>query len=81
MTGAQTPVYAGSIKDKDGNEKSEKEKDVEKVEAAGELDFKLSITDVNPIRPIWFILKQRTNVCILSASGTCIFPSNSSSYV
>lgn len=68
MTGAQTPVYAGSINGKD-NEKSEKAKDSKKVETIGEQDFKLSVMDISPIRPIWFILKQRTNVCILSASG------------
>ncbi|GAB1520834.1 hypothetical protein RhiTH_003922 [Rhizoctonia solani] len=32
-------------------------------------DIKLSITDVNPISPIWHILKERSNLCILFASG------------
>lgn len=71
-SGAQTPVYAGSIKDKYDDEKSEKkETDMKAVEATDEPDFKLSITDVNPIRPIRFIVKQKTNLCILSASGAC----------
>ncbi|KAF8713191.1 MFS general substrate transporter, partial [Rhizoctonia solani] len=32
-------------------------------------DIKLSITDVNPISPIWHILKERSNLCILFASA------------
>ncbi|CAE6440012.1 unnamed protein product [Rhizoctonia solani] len=38
-------------------------------DAAQEEDIKLSITDINPISPIWNILKERTNLCILFASG------------
>jgi hypothetical protein len=34
-------------------------------------DIKLSIIDVNPITPIWHILKEKTNLCILFASGGC----------
>ncbi|CCO31390.1 Quinidine resistance protein 3 AltName: Full=Acids quinidine resistance protein 2 [Rhizoctonia solani AG-1 IB] len=32
-------------------------------------DIKLSIIDVNPITPIWHILKEKTNLCILFASA------------
>ncbi|CUA72501.1 MFS antiporter QDR3 [Candida albicans SC5314] [Rhizoctonia solani] len=32
-------------------------------------DIKLSITDINPISPIWNVLKEPTNLCILFASA------------
>lgn len=75
--GANTP-YAGSIeghgeKTEERNEKTATNDAAKKVKADTaanlEEDIELSLTDVNPILPIWNILKQRTNVCILSASG------------
>ena len=38
--------------------------------------IKLSLADVNPIRPSWIILKQRTNVVILATSGELFSSSN-----
>lgn len=68
--GANTPTYAGSITEGYANKDEIKnEKSKAKPDATEEQDVKLSIRDVSPIRPIWFILKQRTNVCILCASG------------
>ncbi|KAG9097921.1 hypothetical protein FRC06_007010 [Ceratobasidium sp. 370] len=65
--GSNTPAYAGSVADGDTEKKDETT--VIKAGPTEGQDVKLSIMDVSPIRPIWFILKQRTNVCILSASG------------
>jgi hypothetical protein len=78
--GANTP-HGGSVEghgeqNKDHNEKVGANEANMKVNPENpvdlEEDIKLSITDVNPILPIWHILKQRTNVCILSASGKYI---------
>ncbi|KAG8682263.1 hypothetical protein FRC08_015069 [Ceratobasidium sp. 394] len=65
--GSNTPAYAGSIAE--GSVEMKNETTTAKAGPSEEQDVKLSITDVSPIRPIWFILKQRTNICILSASG------------
>jgi hypothetical protein len=68
--GTNTPVYAGSIVDGNPDKVNVKDENIkERNGSTEEQDVKLSITDVSPIRPIWAILKQRSNVCILSASG------------
>lgn len=41
------------------------------VDADAKPDFKLSIADVNPLGPAWQVLRQRSNVVILFASGVC----------
>ncbi|KAG8996778.1 hypothetical protein FRB94_008032 [Tulasnella sp. JGI-2019a] len=38
----------------------------------GKADFKLSIADVNPLGPVWQVMRQRSNIAILFASG-CLF--------
>ncbi|QRV92413.1 major facilitator superfamily transporter [Ceratobasidium sp. AG-Ba] len=65
--GTTTPIYAGSVIG--GNLEKQLEENKAKAVLSQEQDIKLSIMDVNPIRPIWYILKQKTNICILFASG------------
>ncbi|KAJ1303446.1 hypothetical protein OPQ81_011636 [Rhizoctonia solani] len=70
-----TNTPAGSIQgheDKKGN--SEKESntitnDEHEKRVVRDEDTKLSITDINPISPIWNVLKERTNLCMLFASA------------
>ncbi|KAJ1303442.1 hypothetical protein OPQ81_011632 [Rhizoctonia solani] len=79
-SGAATPTVCantptGSIQgheDKKGN--SEKESntitnDKHEKRVVHDEDTKLSITDINPISPIWNVLKERTNLCMLFASA------------
>ncbi|KAG8984623.1 hypothetical protein FRB93_006403 [Tulasnella sp. JGI-2019a] len=40
--------------------------------ANGKTDFKLSLADVNPLGPVWQVMRQRSNIAILFASG-CLF--------
>ncbi|CAE6415090.1 unnamed protein product [Rhizoctonia solani] len=70
--GANTPT--GSIQGhEDTKETSEKDANTttrkSEKRVVQDEDIKLSITDVNPISPIWHILKQRSNICILFASA------------
>ncbi|EEB93563.1 hypothetical protein MPER_07757, partial [Moniliophthora perniciosa FA553] len=47
------------------------DKDVEKqVEVHKKVqDVKLSLMDINPIKPLWIVLRRPNNFCILSSSG------------
>ncbi|KAG8726887.1 hypothetical protein FRC11_014290 [Ceratobasidium sp. 423] len=71
--GVNTP--AGSIQGhevkKDNSEKEANTtiKDKSERRMANDEDIKLSITDINPISPIWNVVKERTNLCILFASA------------
>ncbi|CAE6434345.1 unnamed protein product [Rhizoctonia solani] len=79
-SGAITPnvdanTLAGSVQGyEDKKQSPEKEANTAVQDKYGkrtvsEEDIKLSVTDINPISPIWHILKERTNLCILFASA------------
>ncbi|CAE6412691.1 unnamed protein product [Rhizoctonia solani] len=69
-SGTVTPA-AGSIQGhEDKKENFSEEANVTKDKhVIQDEDIKLSITDINPISPIWNIVKEPTNLCILFASA------------
>ncbi|CAE6461481.1 unnamed protein product [Rhizoctonia solani] len=70
--GANTPadsIQGHAEKKEESDEVNAMAKDKSEKRVVSDEDIKLSITDINPISPIWNVVKERTNLCILFASG------------
>jgi hypothetical protein len=52
-----------------GHEKTDVEAQAPAVEMLPSTKIKLSLKDVNPIKPIWLIVRRKNNVSILIPSG------------
>ncbi|KAJ7235850.1 vacuolar DHA amino acid exporter [Mycena rebaudengoi] len=53
----------------DGNMLADLEKQVDAPVAAAIPDIKLTLRDVNPIKPLWLVLRRTNNLVVLCASG------------